>query len=177
MATTIVGTPFQSNSFASSRGGAGASWTFVGLSSSFPNVDGTDVESLAEKRSCADSSSAAGCRVFRIPRPTAGLGGAGLNLNEDDVEEIAPEDAGSAAYIKSMRDQVLVFQYKGKFHAVDNVSFPSLLVSPAFLAISPCSFDNDPLITSTDQSPYTKRFETSVFHPFAVGEKNEGIEC
>lgn len=137
MATTIVGTPFQANSFASSRVGAGASWTFVGLASSFPNVDSADVESLAEKRSCADSSSAAGCRVFRIPRPTAGLGGAGLNLNEDDVEEIAPEDAGSAAYVKSMRDQVLVFQYKGKFHAVDNVSFPSLLVSAAFLARSP----------------------------------------
>ncbi|KAK7745267.1 hypothetical protein SLS62_009820 [Diatrype stigma] len=99
---------------------AGASWTFVGLASSFPNVDGDsdgdgadDASSLAEKRSCRGHS-AAGCRVFRVPRAPA-TGPAG-----DDVEEIAPEDAGAAEHMRTMRDQVLVFQYKGKFHAVDN---------------------------------------------------------
>ena len=106
-------------------------WCFVGLASSFPNVE-LDGSSLVENRACSSGSSGgggtAGCRVFHIPRPAgpAGKGGA-----EEDIEEIEPEDAGSPAHLRSMKDQVLVFRYKGKFHAVDNVR-PRILLLPRY---------------------------------------------
>lgn len=110
-------------------------WYFVGLASSFPDVE-LDGNSLVEKRPCGGPGSGsgggavAGCRVFRIPRPAdaAGCGG------EEDVEEIEPEEAGAAAHLRSMKDQVLVFKYRGKFHAVDNVSLNTFL---AFLNTTP----------------------------------------
>ena len=75
--------------------------------------------------------------MFRIPRP-AGPGGKGGA--EEDIVEIEPEDAGSPAHLRSMKDQVLVFRYKGKFHAVDNVRPRILLLPRYFKPLSSIAF-------------------------------------
>jgi hypothetical protein len=89
-------------------------WHFVGSASTFPNVTAEDGKKLAEKFSCGDSMQA-GCRVFNIPKT-------GSEVCEADLEDdfVANE----------LRDQVLVFQYKGKFHAVDHVRQILLPVLP-----------------------------------------------
>ncbi|RYP39503.1 hypothetical protein DL768_010710 [Monosporascus sp. mg162] len=96
----------------------GDPWTFVGLASSFPNVE-FDGASLADKRSCG-SDSAAGCKVFQIPRATA----PGVVADDAAAAEEVPlggeEEAQSLEYFRGLKDQVLVFRYKGKFYAVDN---------------------------------------------------------
>lgn len=94
---------------------AGADWLFVGLTSSFPDL-GTDDDNLSEVRNCSGESKP-GCRVFYAPK-------------EDSFESsrslVAVEDLESCSEW-DLKDQVLVFQYRGKFHAVDNVSAPNEL--------------------------------------------------
>ncbi|RYO76048.1 hypothetical protein DL766_002583 [Monosporascus sp. MC13-8B] len=93
-------------------------WTFIGLASSFPNVE-LDGTSLAEKRSC-DGDSAAGCKVFQIPRATAPGVVADDAVAAEEVAIREGEEAWSPEYFRGLKDQVLVFRYKGKFYAVDN---------------------------------------------------------
>lgn len=152
MATTILGS-FFGRSGGGGGGGKGAGWTFVGRTSEFPDVDGLDENNLAEKRPCKNGSrnGAAneevlpGCKVFRIPRTAAGPSVVVEDGDAAIVEEIAPEDAGAPEHMKGMRDQVLVFRYKGKFHAVDNVSpFPFSFFSSFFLFSSYSSFSTHP---------------------------------
>ncbi|RYP57227.1 hypothetical protein DL769_009615 [Monosporascus sp. CRB-8-3] len=96
----------------------GDPWIFVGLASSFPNVE-LDGTSLAEKRPCG-SDTAAGCRVFQIPRVTA----PGLVADDaaaaEEVQLGEGEEERFLEYLRGLKDQVLVFRYKGKFYAVDN---------------------------------------------------------
>lgn len=133
MATTILGS-FFGRSGGGGGVGKGAGWTFVGRTSEFPDVDGLDENNLAEKRPCrgghGDVNEVPGCKVFRIPRTVTGPP---VEDGDASIEEIAPEDAGAPEHMKGMRDQVLVFRYKGKFHAVDNVSSPILTFFPLFL--------------------------------------------
>jgi hypothetical protein len=84
----------------------GAQWTFVGHSSEFPDVD-DDAGNLAKHRLC-NAKSIPGCKAFHIPKEDASL--------SKEVE------VGDDALGQTLEDQVLVFQYKGKFHAVDHVS-------------------------------------------------------
>ncbi|RYP00691.1 hypothetical protein DL764_006429 [Monosporascus ibericus] len=97
---------------------AGAPWTFIGLASSFPNVE-LDGASLTDKRSCG-SDSAAGCKVFQIPRAT----GSGVVADDAAAAEEVPlgegEEARSPEYLRRLKDQVLVFRSKEKFYAADN---------------------------------------------------------
>ncbi|RYP69029.1 hypothetical protein DL771_006355 [Monosporascus sp. 5C6A] len=112
MTTGIAAAPLVSGSC------RGDPWTFIGLASSFPNVE-FDGASLEKKRSCG-SDSAAGCKVFQIPRATA----PGVVTGDAAVAEEVPlgggEEAWSLEYSRGFKDQVLVFRYKGKFYAVDN---------------------------------------------------------
>lgn len=88
-------------------------WYAVGLTSSFPDVASQDT-SLSEFSLC-DASRKPGCRVFEIPKEHGA-----------HVTEIAFVEGNSENHFEGgeLKDQVLVFQYKGKYHAVDHVSRP-----------------------------------------------------
>lgn len=86
-----------------------AEWFSVGLTSSFPDV-GLDDESLSQLRICATDVKP-GCKVFNIPR---------TDCSQRSEVLITPGVPDLA--IGDLKDQVLVFQYRGKFHAVDHVS-------------------------------------------------------
>lgn len=99
----------------------GDEWFFAGLTSSFPNITDANEKyfKLAWPQPCnntppqASSSEAAvkvpGCKVFHPMTTTPSTA-----ANEIDMDTAVGEDAWV------MREQVLVFQYKGKFHAVDH---------------------------------------------------------
>ena len=78
---------------------ADAAWHPVGLASSFPDLGSDDNGSRIAPR----------CKAFRIPESD------GLSEPEATVETDIdlPED---------LKDQVLIFKYKGNFHAVNHVS-------------------------------------------------------
>lgn len=89
---------------------AGAEWFSVGLASSFPDL-GTDDDILSEIRDCSGDPKP-GCRVFHAPKADSGERWRPL-IELDDLESCNPLE---------LKDQVLVFQYRGKFHAIDHVS-------------------------------------------------------
>jgi nitrite reductase/ring-hydroxylating ferredoxin subunit len=86
-------------------------WFAVGLASSFSNITTDTARPLATyiPRSASDGL---GCKVFSVQ-------------DEDGDTQVAvqmPLDVNDQ--IKSFthkREQILVFQYNGKFHAIDNV--------------------------------------------------------
>jgi hypothetical protein len=88
----------------------GDAWFSVGLASSFPDIGIDEIDGdLSQPRLC-DADHKPGCKVFYVPV-----------TNSPDRKEVslASEDASEGADLK---DQVLVFQYRGKFHAIDHVS-------------------------------------------------------
>ncbi|KAL1847666.1 hypothetical protein VTK73DRAFT_10301 [Phialemonium thermophilum] len=94
---------------------AGDDWFSVGRASSFPDValfEGSLAQSTPPVP-CADRSSghAAPCRVFQVPEGDPdGATEVVLGSDETQVPTIG----------SGLKDQVLVFQYKGKFHAIDH---------------------------------------------------------
>lgn len=72
---------------------------------------------LAQLRPCSGGQRP-GCKVFYAPEGDS-------TRTEVAVRQEAPERAVAG---DDLKDQVLVFQYKGKFHAVDHVS--GLLPAP-----------------------------------------------
>lgn len=95
-----------------------AGWFSVGLASTFPNL-GDDAGDVLQKRPCGGTSTSngdgepqvrRGCKVFQAP-PDAGRGDE--VAIPDDEETFFPSE-------NDMAEQVLVFQYRGKFHAVDH---------------------------------------------------------
>lgn len=92
---------------------AGNEWFSVGLASSFPDVglsiDGKENVSENEVRLCGGHGPNAtpGCKVFQVPKDDP----------SQRTEVILPVDEGA----QDLTDQVLVFQYRGKFHAIDHV--------------------------------------------------------
>ncbi|KAH6659072.1 hypothetical protein BKA67DRAFT_529260 [Truncatella angustata] len=89
----------------------GDAWFSVGLASSFPNHAESGSEVLSDPRPCGGGESGApGCKVFQVPKDDAALA--------SEVEPSAVEEADFRA--RDLREQVLIFQYKGKFHAVNN---------------------------------------------------------
>ncbi|KAF4339647.1 rieske domain protein [Fusarium beomiforme] len=82
----------------------GAQWTFVGHTSSFPDVD-DDAGNLAKHRLC-NAKSIPGCKAFLIPK--------------ENVSSAKEVPIGDESLWETLTDQVLVFQYKGKFHAIDH---------------------------------------------------------
>lgn len=77
----------------------GDPWQKVGLASAFPD--------LSLDKDCSRITPS--CKAFRIPKANG-------SSSADGPEEASLDTPGD------MKDQVLVFQYKGKFHAVDHVS-------------------------------------------------------
>lgn len=88
----------------------GDAWFPVGLASSFPDIGIDEVDGdLSAPRLC-DTNHKPGCKVFCVPA---------TNSPERKEVPITSQDAAEGADLK---DQVLVFRYRGKFHAVDHVS-------------------------------------------------------
>jgi hypothetical protein len=86
-----------------------SAWLFAGLASSYPDisVEGT---SLSEEYPC-NIGQRTGCRIFQVPR--------GDSSQSVEVELDDPD------MLKTLKDQVLVFRYRGKLHAIDHVSVVS----------------------------------------------------
>lgn len=83
-------------------------WISVGLASSFPNL--VDDGNVSQSRRCG-AGYRPGCKVFHH----------GAEVPEESWNGV------------DLQDQVLVFQYRGKFHAMDHVRTPL-----AFLRLSTC---------------------------------------
>ncbi|KAG6356188.1 hypothetical protein INS49_015575 [Diaporthe citri] len=104
----------------------GDDWFFAGLASSFPNITNSSEPhfKLVWPQPCkaagvsADTTKVPGCKIFHPkaattaqPSPTPA---AASSVEEIDADAAAGEDAWL------MKEQVLVFRYKGAFHAVDH---------------------------------------------------------
>ncbi|KAK4233201.1 hypothetical protein C8A03DRAFT_39110 [Achaetomium macrosporum] len=83
----------------------GTEWFSVGVASSFPDVS---LESESEPRLCGKRGANAkpGCKVFYVPK---------TDTSQRTEVEIPAEDM-----TQDLTDQVLVFQYRGTFHAIDH---------------------------------------------------------
>ena len=84
-------------------------WFSVGLASSFRDNTGTEATALAN-RNAGSETQLVGCKVFR---PSIEASDSAVQLSQN------PDDQLDASLGKGQ--QVLVFKYKGKFHAIDNV--------------------------------------------------------
>lgn len=103
------------NPFRASRPDVG--WISVGLASAFPDLD-DDMLSLAEPRPCSDAETRPGCRVFKVPQDDISRNSEVVLVDED------PE-------LMDLKEQVVVFRYKGKFYAVDHVRSSKSLPPPS----------------------------------------------
>ena len=88
---------------------AGNAWFCAGAVTSYPDLD--DSTRVGEQRPCGEKY-VAGCRVFHVPRDDSSKA---TEVAIDDWKD--PEVGGDA------KDQVMVFQYKGKFVAVNHVRY------------------------------------------------------
>lgn len=75
----------------------GADWFCVGRASAFPN--------LVSQPLLCEGEATPGCKVFHIPQG-----------NPSEGTEVPIDDVGV-----DLKDQVLVFQFQGKFHAIEHV--------------------------------------------------------
>ncbi|KAI1160535.1 hypothetical protein F5B18DRAFT_654534 [Nemania serpens] len=107
--------PAQSSPFvAPSRNGD--AWFFAGHTSSFPNLTEPGADILCEPRPCRNGESVPGCKVFHIPSSDIS------QAYEVDGESMLSLDEATS------KDQVLIFQYKGKIHAVDNAEMSTFSI-------------------------------------------------
>ncbi|KAK0724250.1 Rieske [Lasiosphaeris hirsuta] len=102
---------------------SGAAWFTVGAASSFPDLgldaagDPDNATVLSDPRPCRTDSDAVqpGCKVFHVPK-----------TDSAQRTEVAVADQGGSADSEAseighdMADQVLVFRYRAKFHAIDH---------------------------------------------------------
>ncbi|KAJ7155102.1 hypothetical protein C8R46DRAFT_436516 [Mycena filopes] len=115
---------------------AGAAWFPVGLASTFPDLDG-ETEVLSNLRPCGPSSMESrkpGCKVFHVPKENSAQASEVAVVSDLDSAESDDSDSDSRATSLDLKDQVLVFRYRGKFHAVDHqcphASFPLSKAAP-----------------------------------------------
>ncbi len=96
---------------------ASQAWFPAGLASSYPDIDpSTDPDNLtaiSDARPCgADkNTSVPGCKVFSVP-----------NGDVTSASEVPISEGGDGDGRPGLKDQVMVFRYRGRFHAVDHVS-------------------------------------------------------
>lgn len=90
---------------------SGDAWFSVGLASSFPDIGLDEVDGdLSQPRPC-NAEDKPGCKVFHVPETNSSQR-TEVSVTEGEISD------------EALKDQVLVFQYRGKFHAVDHVSAP-----------------------------------------------------
>lgn len=97
------------NYFFGSR--ADTTWVSAGPASTFPDL-GEDIGNLIEPRQCG-AQMRPGCKIFHVPKNDP-------SLAEEVVISASSLESPSSG--DELLNQVLVFQYRGKFHAVDHVS-------------------------------------------------------
>lgn len=85
---------------------SGSAWFFAGLTSSFPDIASQDGK-LSDFRSCSQDLTR-GCKAFSVSRSDSS------HAVEVELQDLAANE--------DLKDQVLVFQHQGKFHAIDHVS-------------------------------------------------------
>lgn len=99
---------------------SGDDWFFAGLASSFPNITDSSepyfklvwpqpCKAASAPTGSADTTKVPGCKIFH-PKATE----SSSPVEQIDTDAAAGEDAWL------MKEQVLVFRYKGRFHAVDH---------------------------------------------------------
>jgi hypothetical protein len=92
----------------------GGEWFSVGLASSFPDiglhVDETESEPQPQLCGNHGANTKPGCKVFHVPKTDS----------SQRIEVQVPADDT----VQDLTDQVLVFQFRDKFHAIDHVRSP-----------------------------------------------------
>ncbi|KFA65137.1 hypothetical protein S40285_06520 [Stachybotrys chlorohalonatus IBT 40285] len=83
-------------------------WHFVGLASSFPNITTADSEHLSAQYRCGEGFKP-GCKVFSVPEKDAD--------GKEGIHEVDLDDTPDAALLK---EQIMIFKYNGKLHALDH---------------------------------------------------------
>ncbi|TEA18313.1 Apoptosis-inducing factor 3 [Colletotrichum sidae] len=91
------------------RSRADAGWFSAGLASSFPDL-GSDEGNLSDLRFC-DADLKPGCKVFHAPKS---------DIPQATEVDLGPDATGSTELEGDLKDQVMVFKFKGKFHAIDH---------------------------------------------------------
>lgn len=86
---------------------AANAWFFAGLATSYPNITTSSSTSLSDPLPCEDSS-VPGCKVFQVPN--------------NDSSKAIEVDVDDVAVSADLKEQVVVFQFQGQFHAIDHVS-------------------------------------------------------
>lgn len=116
--------PSSSASAITSR--PGEDWFFAGLSSSFPNITDSSEPyfklvwpqpcrtGAAGASSPTDTPKVPACKILHPKAATEDSPETSPTVEQIDTEAAAGEDAWL------MKEQVLVFRYKGRFHAVDH---------------------------------------------------------
>ncbi|KAK1831450.1 hypothetical protein QBC39DRAFT_407889 [Podospora conica] len=88
-------------------------WFPVGLTSSFPDLD--DTTALSSPRPCTGlPAPTPGCKAFHVPKDDPS------KRQEVPIAEDAPASDTGADLDLDLTDQVLVFRYRGKVHAIDH---------------------------------------------------------
>jgi hypothetical protein len=100
-------------------------WHFIGPTSSFPDIESPDGANLSQARACDVGGFKPGCKAFYVSTGKEDTGGGGEENKKKGLVEADLDEAGSAA--ADLKSQILVFKYKGKFHAVDHVRSHHLL--------------------------------------------------
>ncbi|KAI1770880.1 hypothetical protein F4818DRAFT_431356 [Hypoxylon cercidicola] len=86
----------------------GDAWFCVGPASSFPNITESGSVSLSEHQPCSGQNSAPGCKIFHVPDTDSS------QARQIEGESILHSEGGG------LSDQVVVFKYKDKIHAMNN---------------------------------------------------------
>ena len=87
---------------------SGDAWFPAGPSTSYPNITASGSTPLSDQLPCQESV-APGCKVFHVP-------------SDDSSQAKEIDQSSSEGLPADLKDQVVVFQYQGDFHAVDHVS-------------------------------------------------------
>ncbi|KAG4434092.1 hypothetical protein IFR05_010427 [Cadophora sp. M221] len=86
---------------------SGDTWFPTGLSTSYPNISTSGSTPLSDRLPCQETV-VPGCKVFHVPSNDSTQA---VEINPENFTEGGPAD---------LKDQVVVFQYQGEFHAVDH---------------------------------------------------------
>lgn len=87
----------------------------MGRASSYPDITSEDNLQIRDRRPCEKGDNTVnGCKVFHVPKE-----------DSSKATEVTLDESGPPAEAGGLKDQVLVFRYKGKFHAVNHVSRPT----------------------------------------------------
>lgn len=89
---------------------AAAKWLLVGPISDFPDVGGDDGNVIQSRR--CDEKLQPGCKIFHAPK---------ADVSQMSEIVIPAHSMSSPSSGAELQDQVMIFRYEGKLHAIDHV--------------------------------------------------------